>query len=93
MTACLYRLILFLFFLWSVWLVFVCMCTWRGWFHCEQVNVFVRLCERMLGCAYCCVFSVSHHPVQRGAAAPRCCFHHLPQPLGLKPVKICMHLF
>lgn len=28
-----------------------------------------------------------------GAAASCCCFHHLPQPRGLTPVKICMLLF
>lgn len=72
----------------SVWPVFVCM--WCGWFHCEQVNVCDCASACLIGIV-CTVVCFPSCPV--GAATPCCCFYHLPQPSGLKPVKICMHLF
>lgn len=72
----------------SKWLLFFVFVICR-WFHCERVkNTFVWL--RVLG------MFLSPHPVQQVQhPLPRCCcccrcFHHLPQPPGLKPVKICM---
>lgn len=77
MSVCLYRL-MFVFSFFFFFALFLCACV--------PVNVF--WCE--WNYAYRCVF-LFPHPVHRGAAAPCCCFHHLPQPPGLKPVKICMH--